>query len=66
MKKVLQDNFIDWVINSLRTDLETNLRSEEQASTCVSYDKVTKIFKETTDNHAPQKKQETRGNQGHL
>ena len=37
-------------------DLETNLRLEEQASTCVSYDKLTKIFKETTDKHAPQKK----------
>ena len=26
-------------------DLETNIRFEEQASTCVSYDKLTKIFK---------------------
>ena len=35
----------------------TNVRLEQQASTCVSYDKLTKIFKETTDKHAPQKKQ---------
>ena len=30
---------------------------------CVSYDKLTKIFKETTDKHAPQKKQKISGNQ---
>ena len=30
---------------------------------CVSYDKLTKIFKETTDKHASQKKQKIRGNQ---
>ena len=36
---------------------------EEQASTFVSYDKWTKIFKETTDKHAPQKKRKIRGNQ---
>ena len=36
---------------------------EEQASTCVSYDKLTEIFKETTDKHTPQKKQKIRGNQ---
>ena len=38
------------------SDLETNLKLEEQASMCVSYDKLTKVFKETTDKHAPQKK----------
>ena len=37
---------------------------EEQASMFVSYDKLTKIFKETTDKHAPQKKRKIRGNQG--
>ena len=37
-------------------DLENNLRLEEHSSTCVSSDKLTKIFKETTDKHAPQKK----------
>ena len=30
---------------------------EEQTSTCVSSDKLTKVFKETTDKHPPQKKQ---------
>ena len=30
---------------------------------CVSYDKLTKIFKETTDKHASQKNQKIRGNQ---
>ena len=44
-------------------DLETNLTLEEQASTCISYDKLTKIFKETTDKHAPQKKRKIRGHQ---
>ena len=43
--------------------LETNLRLEEQASTCVPYDKLTEIFKETTDKYPPQKKWKIRGNQ---
>ena len=32
--------------------LETNLMLEKQASMFVSYDKLTKILKETTDKHA--------------
>ena len=36
---------------------------EEQASTFVSYDKLSKIFKETTDKHTPQKKQKIWGYQ---
>ena len=48
------------------SDLETNLKLEEQASMCVSYDKLTKVFKETTDKHAPQKKQKIWGNQAQL
>ena len=45
-------------------DLETSLGLEGQASTYVSYDKLTKIFKETTDIHALQKKQKIRDSQG--
>ena len=44
-------------------DLGTNLRLEEQACTYISFDKLTKIFKESTDKHAPQKKWKIRGNQ---
>ena len=42
--------------------IETNLRLKEQASSCVSYDKLTKIFKETADKHARQKKQKIQDN----
>ena len=41
----------------------TGLRLEEQVSTCVCYDKLTEIFKETTDKQAPQKKRKIPGNQ---
>ena len=34
---------------------------EGQASMFVSYDKLSKIFKETTDKHTPQKKQKIWG-----
>ena len=34
---------------------------EEQASMFVSYDKLSKIFKETTDKYTPQKKQKIWG-----
>ena len=34
-------------------DLGANLRLEEQASTCVSFDKLTEILKESTDKNAP-------------
>ena len=44
-------------------NLEINLRLEEQPSTCVFYDKLTDIFKETTDKNARQKKRKIRGNQ---
>ena len=43
--------------------IETNLRLKEQASSCVSYDKLTKIFKETADKHARQRKQKIQDNQ---
>ena len=33
------------------------MNKQEQASMCVSFDKLTKIFKETTDKHAPQNKE---------
>lgn len=45
-------------------DLETNLRLEMQASTCVSCYKLTRIFEETTDKHAPQMKRKDPRNQG--
>ena len=38
------------------TELEPILRSEEEASTYVSYDELTKISKELTDKHARQKR----------
>ena len=43
--------------------LEANLRLDEQVLTCVSYDKLIRIFKKTTDKHAPQKKRKGRGDQ---
>ena len=39
------------------------MNKQEQASMCVSFDKLTKIFKETTDKHAPQNKERIRDNQ---
>ena len=36
---------------------------EEQVSMFVLYDKLTKIFKETTENHASRKKWKILGNQ---
>ena len=38
------------------TELEPILRSEEEASTYVSYDELTKTSKELTDKHARQKR----------
>ena len=60
--KKIYRNYKGFNAQDFLNDLETNLRSEEQTSTCVSYDKLTKIFNEITDKHAPQKKRKIRGN----
>ena len=39
------------------------MNKQQQASMCVSFDKLTKIFKETTDKHAPQNKERIWDNQ---
>ena len=51
--------------NFLYNNLETNIKLDELASTSVKLtsDKLSNIFRETTDKHAPQKKKKTRVNQ---
>ena len=60
---IIYRNYKNINAQNFLNDLETTLSLEEQVSTCVSYDKLTKIFKETTNKHAPQKKWKIRGNQ---
>ena len=62
-QNIIHKNYKNFNVQHFLNDLETNLTLEEQASTCISYDKLTKIFKETTDKHVPQKKPKIRGNQ---
>ena len=62
-RNIIYRNYKNFNVQDFLNDLKTNLRLEEQTSPCVSYDKLTKIFKETTDKHAPQKKRKIRGNQ---
>ena len=62
-QNIIYRNYKNFNTQDFLNDLEINLRLEEQASTCVSYDKLTKIFQGTTDKHAPQKKHNIRGNQ---
>ena len=62
-RNMIYRNYKNFNAQDFLIDLKTNLRLEEQTSTCVSYDKLTKIFKETTDKHVPQKKRKLRGNQ---
>ena len=52
-QNIIYRNYKNFNAQDFLNDLETNLRLEEQPSTCVSYDKLTKIFKKTTDKHAP-------------
>ena len=53
-RNIISRNYKNFNAQDFLNDLETNLRIEEEASTCVSYDKLTKIFKEITDKHALQ------------
>ena len=62
-RNIIYKNYKNFNAQNILNDLETNSRLEEQASMCICYDKLTKIFKEYTDKHAPQKKQKIRGNQ---
>ena len=62
-QNIIYRNYKNFNAQDFINDLEINLRLQEQGSTCLSYDKLTKIFKETTDKHAPQKKHNVRGNQ---
>ena len=57
LQNVTYRNYKNVNAQDFLNELETTLRLEEQASMCVYYDKLTEIFKETTDKHAPQKKQ---------
>ena len=65
-QNIIYRNYKNFNVQDFLNDLETNLRLEEQTSACVSYDKLTKIFKETTDKNKPQKKRKIRGKQAHL
>ena len=62
-QNVIYRKYKNFNAQNLLNDLETNLRLQKQASTCVFYEKLTKVLKETTDKHAPQKKRKIRGNQ---
>ena len=54
-QNIIYGNYKNFNDQDFLNDLGTNLRLEEQASTCISFDKLTKTFKESTDKHAPQK-----------
>ena len=45
---IIYRNYKNFNAQDFLNDLETNLKLEEQASTCVCYDKLTKTFKEST------------------
>ena len=62
-RNIIYRNYKNFNAQDFLNDLEINLRLEEQASLCDFYDKLTKIFKETTDKYAPQKNRKIRGNQ---
>ena len=62
-QNIIYRNLKNFNAQGFLNDLETNLRLEEQVSTCLSDDKLTKIFKGTTDKHAPQKKRKILGSQ---
>ena len=62
-QNIIYKNYKNFNPQDFSNDLGTNLRLEEQTSTCVSFDNLTKIFKESTDKHVPRKKQKIRGNQ---
>ena len=66
MNYIIYRNYKNFNVQDFLNDLETNLSLEEQTSACVSYAKLTKILKETTDKNAPQKKRKIRGKQAHL
>ena len=54
-QKFNSQNFLD--------DLNSNLNQAENSSGIVSYEKLTQIFKQTIQTHAPLKKRRIRGNQ---
>ena len=62
-RNIIYRNYKTFNAQDLFNDLETNLRFEKHPSTCVSCDELTKIYKKTTDKHAPQKKGKIRDNQ---
>ena len=52
-QNIIYRNYKKFNAQDLLNDLGANLRLEEQASTCVSFDKLTEILKESTDKNAP-------------
>ena len=62
-RNIIYRNYKNFDAQDFLNYLETNLRLEEQTSSCNSYDKLTKIFKETTNKQAPQKNRKIRGDQ---
>ena len=59
---IIYKNYKNFNVQDFLTELEPILRSEEEASTYVSYDELTKTSKELTDKHARQKRWKVRDN----
>ena len=59
---IIYKNYKNFNVQVFLTELEPILRSEEEASTYVSYDELTKISTELTDKHARQKRWKIRDN----
>ena len=56
-RDIFYGNYGNFNVHQFLISLETNLLQENQCCDCISYDKLTKVFKDVTKRHAPLKKQ---------